>query len=747
MNSTFILTIVVVGLSGVIAQILLLRELLVSFYGNELTIGIVLANWVISEAIGVLIAGKLIDKIKNKIRIFVFLQILFSISVPVSIYLARTFKEIIGIPFGESIGLSLICLSSLFIILPVAFSHGALFSTCTKVYSLRKEAASSIGEVYSFEMLGTILGGVILTYAFIPFLNSFQIAFILVSLNLAVSSLFLSKYKNQRIMFFLVAGIALVLLLFLSNRVEYIQRFSIKKQWGKAVVLENRNSIYGNVALIKEKEQYTLFYNGIPVITEPYPNVTFAEEFGNFPLLFHRSPKNVLVISAGAGGLINEILKHPIKKLDYAEIDPLIIKILKKYPTRLTQAELSDRRVNIINLDGRFFLREYPKLYDVILIGLSNQSDLSTNRLFTKEFFSLSKSRLNPDGIFAFWLPGSLTYLSPELRDLNACILNALRLFYRYIRIVPGDYNMYFASDDEAIMKVAPDLIWQRISQRNIKSKILIPKYLDYRLSKVWLDWFMQKTEGATKKINQDLKPAAVFQMLIFWNKKFSPFFAGLLERFKILTLGQIAWVMIFLTALLLKFSNRKKNKNFVLAYSIATTGFFGMLSTLILTFSFQVFYGYLYYWIGLLVSIFMSGIAAGSIFITRSREKAQNRFKLFVALEVLIIAFACLMGIVLIKAIWLWQSAPLILGSLFLLTGILMGAEFPLAGKIFLRGEDEVGETTGILYAADLIGGWVAGVFGGIIFIPVLGLFNSCMLIVIIKLSSLVLLVCCKDK
>ena len=65
MNSTFILTIVVVGLSGVIAQILLLRELLVSFYGNELTIGIVLANWVISEAIGVLIAGKLIDKIKD----------------------------------------------------------------------------------------------------------------------------------------------------------------------------------------------------------------------------------------------------------------------------------------------------------------------------------------------------------------------------------------------------------------------------------------------------------------------------------------------------------------------------------------------------------------------------------------------------------------------------------------------------------------------------------------------------------
>ena len=65
----FILTILVIGLSGIIAQVLILRELLVSFYGNELILGIILANWVILEASGVYLAGKAIDKIKNKTKI------------------------------------------------------------------------------------------------------------------------------------------------------------------------------------------------------------------------------------------------------------------------------------------------------------------------------------------------------------------------------------------------------------------------------------------------------------------------------------------------------------------------------------------------------------------------------------------------------------------------------------------------------------------------------------------------------
>jgi spermidine synthase len=52
------ISLLIMGLSGIVAQIVLLRELLISFLGNELTLGIILANWLILEAVGSFLFGR-----------------------------------------------------------------------------------------------------------------------------------------------------------------------------------------------------------------------------------------------------------------------------------------------------------------------------------------------------------------------------------------------------------------------------------------------------------------------------------------------------------------------------------------------------------------------------------------------------------------------------------------------------------------------------------------------------------------
>ncbi len=742
MHYLFLLTILVVGLSGIVAQILILRELLVSFYGNELTLGIILANWVILEALGVFIIGRFIDRIKNKINVFIILEIIFSIILPVSIYLSRTFKDILRVPFGEAVGLYTIFWVSFLIILPISFCHGALFSAGAKISSLFiKDPARSIGKVYTWETIGTIIGGVILTYLFIPNLNSFQIAFIISIANLTVSVILFRYLSDRKLKYLALFIFTLVSFLFFSGSPTQIHGLSLNKQWSKLKVLDYRNSVYGNIVVAKKEEQYTFFYNGIPIITAPYPDITFVEEFGHLPLLFHPLPKDILVISSGAGGLINEVLKHPIKKLDYVELDPLIIEMLKIYPSDLTQRELSDKRVKVINSDGRFFLRKTSNQYDIVLIGLSRPSDLSTNRLFTQEFFSLVKNRLNPDGILALWLPGSLTYLSRELKDLNACIFNSLKNTYAYVRIIPGDYNIFLASSSNEISKVTPDIITRKISQQHIQADILVPAYLDYRLNKASLEWFNYSWRDATKKTNLDLRPLAVFEMLIFWNKQFSVKITRLLELFKSLDL-KIIFILLFIITLLIFYAfKRKPNLSRLnIVYSIATTGFFGMLMNLILIFSFQVFYGYLYHRIGLLISIFMAGIALGSFLITRRSEDARSDLRLFIKLEMIIAIFSFLLAGIMTRFLGNLHSSLIFIG-LFFIPGFLVGLEFPLASRIYLRDNKQIGHVSGLLYGADLLGGWFAGILGGIVLLPVLGLFNSCMIIVMLKLSSLFLL------
>jgi spermidine synthase len=144
---------------------------------------------------------------------------------------------------------------------------------------------------------------------------------------------------------------------------------------------------------------------------------------------------------------------------------------------------------------------------------------------------------------------------------------------------------------------------------------------------------------------------------------------------------------------------------------------------------------------IGILITIFMAGIALGSIFMTAGLKRNKNELRLFIGLEALIVAFSFVTALTITRFLWSAYYTALIFIALFFISGLLLGLEFPLASKIYIREKKEVGRTAGVLYSADLIGGWVAGIVGSIVLLPVLGLFNTCLIIVMFKLSSLFLL------
>ncbi|MBU3958806.1 MAG: spermine synthase, partial [Candidatus Omnitrophica bacterium] len=508
MRKRLIFAIMVMGFSGLVAQILLLRELLIIFYGNELSIGIILANWLILEAFGCFFLGKRIGHFKRRIGAFVGLQLIFSLYLPLAIYLIRTLKDIIGVSAGEGLGLIPMLCSSFLILLPISVSHGALFTFGCKLYSLyssdkgrslpdawqagasgsKQQGAQSIGKVYIYETIGTILGGIGLTYLLIPYFHSFQIAFGVSLLNIILCAYLLGPFWQKKQIatnkvLGSLSGALLVVCAYLlfSPESDKIQQFSVNQQWKGQEVLHYQNSTYGNVVVTKREGQYTLFSDGIPIITSPVPDITFVEEFVHLPMLSHLQPKEILVISGGAGGLINEILKHPVERVDYAELDPLILEAVRRFPTALTEGELSDPRVNIKHIDGRLFVKTSLHKYDLVLVGLSNPSDLQVNRLFTKEFFSLVLKRLKEEGILVISLPGSLTYLSEELKNLNTCILNTLETIYPYVRAIPGDgTNLYLASTSPGVSLINHSQLSQRLKERKLNLSLLTPGHIEY---------------------------------------------------------------------------------------------------------------------------------------------------------------------------------------------------------------------------------------------------------------------------
>ena len=77
-----IFAILLSGFTAMASQIVFMRELLIVFYGNELSIGLILGAWLIAGAVGSSILGVFSDKIKNRITLFSLCQVGLSFFIP-----------------------------------------------------------------------------------------------------------------------------------------------------------------------------------------------------------------------------------------------------------------------------------------------------------------------------------------------------------------------------------------------------------------------------------------------------------------------------------------------------------------------------------------------------------------------------------------------------------------------------------------------------------------------------------------
>jgi spermidine synthase len=363
----------------------------------------------------------------------------------------------------------------------------------------------------------------------------------------------------------------------------------------------------------------------------------------------------------------------------------------------------------------------------------------------------MAKGKMNFNSLIALSLPGSLTYISPELRDLNGCIFDTLKSVFRSVRVIPGETNLYLASDSDELEKVTTKEVMKRFEGREIKVSQFTKSYIEYRLDERWLKWFLQSIEKRGIRINSDFHPVGVFLSLSYWNALFSPYLTGIVKWFEGFSL-QISIALLALLTLLAAaiFTKKPQLAGQSIPYVIFTTGFTGMIFNLSVIFIFQVFYGYLFRQIGLLIALFMFGVALSSLLVSQRLNRIKGDFFLLLKIEIAIILFSFLFPFVFSIPLS-YLGNPVISGmvyGLFLMMSFISGAwiglQFPLSTKIYLvtlkRGE-MVGRMAGLLYGADLLGGFLAGVFGGILLLPILGLKESCFMMGMIKISSLALL------
>ena len=727
------------GFTSLFIQALLIREFLISFYGNEFTIGIILANWILLVAVGSLISSRACVKSADPRAAYAFLQLVISVYLPLVIFLVRIVKNLLGLTLGEGAGMISIFSSSLALLLPLGLATGAQFPYLCRILSDLPGRTRDCGaRVYIYEASGFIIAGPIFMLLLIGRLSSFSIAFILGVLNL-LCAMFLVKERPASVRskyLFPAAGLLLIIsALALLGPAGYLQKISVDQQYRGLKVLKSENSVYGNLTVVKNASQYTFFNDGVPVITSPIPDLAYTQDITHFSMLACPKPENILLLNGAAGGIIKEALKYPVKKITYVELDPLLIKLLWEFPTDTTLKELDDPRVEIKNTDASLFVRfQSPhKAYDVIILNLPLPSTLQLNRFYTKEFFRAAKSCLKPQGVFMLSLPGSLSYLSPQMRLLNSSVLSALKDEFSVFTI-PGYYNLYLASNES--LKITPEVLMQRLQKDSVTVELFNGSYLRERLSRQWLAFFNSSLEGCKNaRKNSDLAPSAVFYSVSQWNCAFSPQIQRLFQGLDKLSLQSLLiGLALALLVLLAAKAWGKLTRRSTIGFAVMTTGFTAMGLSLIIVYAYQAFCGFIFTHIALLSAAFMAGLASGGWFTTVKSNKIKDDHACFIKIELAIILF---LGLI-IPVFYHAASA-----GLFFLSaacGFLTGMEFPVANRIWQEQKGE-GSSAGTLYALDLTGAYLAAMAISVALVPVLGMIKSCVFLLALKIVSLLLL------
>ena len=108
--------------------------------------------------------------------------------------------------------------------------------------------------------------------------------------------------------------------------------------------------------------------------------------------------KKVLVIGAGDGGVIRELVQYSdLQHIDMVEVDPLVVEVCKKYLPK-TACRLDDPRLTIHYEDGLKFIRSRQEEYDLIIVDSTDPFGPSEG-LFTREFYGNCYKALKEHGV------------------------------------------------------------------------------------------------------------------------------------------------------------------------------------------------------------------------------------------------------------------------------------------------------------------------------------------------------------
>ena len=412
------------GMAALIYEITWIRPLQFLLGSTVYTISIIFAVFMFGLAIGSLIISKYVDKIGNLPKTYALMELgigLYGVLL-LSIFnlLPKVYNKLYFLHTNFYLFEFVQFLLIFIVLLIPTMLMGMTFPIIAKFYTQEK-IGRGIGEVYSANNLGAIIGSFGAGFILIPLFGIKASIIFAGTLNLLIGFAIISfadKNLSKKIIP-LVLVVFVVLAFFGNYNIQqmhsggFYRTHEEVKTMGEVVYY--KEGLYATVTVRELPDEgyqtnaYELFINGKGQGGNSIMDLRVNFLLAYLPELINPEINNALVIGLGTGTTSGQLSQ--LINVTTIEIEPLVVEA-SNYFKIFNLDVLENPKHELIIGDGRNYLIRNNEKYDVIIPEPSDPWQSFSTDLFSKEFFELAAEDLEEDGLYLQWV--SIYQMSPE---------------------------------------------------------------------------------------------------------------------------------------------------------------------------------------------------------------------------------------------------------------------------------------------------------------------------------------------
>lgn len=290
--------------------------------------------------------------------------------------------------------------------LAIGICVGLEIPLLTRIVADRASLNNALADILSIDYIGALLASLAFPIVLLPTLGVTLTGFLMGVFNLLVAFALLYTFSYRLtplwrrllwgLCFLVTAG--MVAGAFASNVVVnyFEQRLYVD------FIIYREQTPYQNIVMTRDNDDIRLYIEG---------GLQFSsrDEYRYHEMLVHpvmsaaRNHESVLVLGGGDGMVARELLKYEtVERVVVVDLDPAITDLAREHPLlrELNGDALYDPRVTVVNADAYTYIEDLSDLFPVIINDLPDPNTESLGKLYSREFYTLLRERLTPDGVF-----------------------------------------------------------------------------------------------------------------------------------------------------------------------------------------------------------------------------------------------------------------------------------------------------------------------------------------------------------